>query len=402
MKAEIFTIERVFGLSGSWFPVRVLLCLVATVHWACDEPPGGTPSAKVAELDWSVVSTLVDPADDTLAHQLVATFLGERVAVFSYSGTTIDLYDLQGRHLRRLGREGEGPGEFRFLGGLWASGDRLWVFDPLLRRTTRFELGDGAASVLASQLAMSSPPYRFVGGLPDGSLVLALLKLSRSEALGPVSDSLLLTLFDTAGAEVRRLDQATGLLRYRSGDGTLLNMPFSPMLMAVVRDSTVYVGDGSESRIVVKDLRTGTTEELRWSGAPELRVDEEHVQTVRDQLPSGSRLLEEGELLDAMEGMLMPAYAEFAVDDQGRLWLGQYEWRYDNLWAPISPEEGARRTWVVVSPTGRVVGRLSLPVATTIEDIQRDQLLMLRKDQYGLESLALVEVELPPRLRDGS
>lgn len=356
---------------------------------------------KVAELDWRNVHTLIDPTRDTVSFQLVARFVGESVAVFSYSSTTIDLYDLKGSHLRRLGGEGEGPGEFRFLGGLWAAEEWMWVFDPVLRRVTRFEIGD-SASVSTLSFASSSPPYRFVGGLPDGGFVVALLELDRSEVPGPVSDSLLVTLFEAGGIESRVVSGATGFLRYRSSDGSLLSMPFSPKLMAALRDSVVYVGDGSESAMALYDLRGDPSRELVWAGPTRVRVEENYLETVRDRLDSGSRLSQEDALLDAMEGMLMPTYADFVTDDEGRLWLGEYQWEYDNLWAPTTPGGGARRKWVVVSPKGNLLGQLSLPADATVEDVRGNQLLMLREDEYGLQSLALVEVELPGQIREGS
>lgn len=54
----------------------------------------------------------------------------------------IDVFDAEGHHLRTIGREGEGPGEFRVLAGHGLLGDTLWVLDVALLRMSTF-LHDG-------------------------------------------------------------------------------------------------------------------------------------------------------------------------------------------------------------------------------------------------------------------
>jgi len=46
--------------------------------------------------------------------------------------------DTKGRLARMVGRRGEGPGEFRFVGSLGWMGDSLWVSDPAMRRLSFF------------------------------------------------------------------------------------------------------------------------------------------------------------------------------------------------------------------------------------------------------------------------
>lgn len=48
--------------------------------------------------------------------------------------------DAKGTLLRRIGRKGAGPGEFRSIGALGMKGDTLWAHDYILRRVTFFAL----------------------------------------------------------------------------------------------------------------------------------------------------------------------------------------------------------------------------------------------------------------------
>jgi hypothetical protein len=55
----------------------------------------------------------------------------------------VKVFDAQGRYLRRIGRNGEGPGEFR-VGFLAARADTLLVQDPQTGRASTFRISDGA------------------------------------------------------------------------------------------------------------------------------------------------------------------------------------------------------------------------------------------------------------------
>lgn len=55
----------------------------------------------------------------------------------------VKVFDASGRFLRRIGRSGQGPGEFR-VGFLAARGDTLLVQDPQAGRASTFRISDGA------------------------------------------------------------------------------------------------------------------------------------------------------------------------------------------------------------------------------------------------------------------
>ena len=61
-----------------------------------------------------------------------------RYYVADYGDSRIAVYDSEGEYLHSIGREGEGPGEFRFPQLLWVEEGRLAVYDPSLRRTILF------------------------------------------------------------------------------------------------------------------------------------------------------------------------------------------------------------------------------------------------------------------------
>jgi len=62
-----------------------------------------------------------------------------RIYVAEYLDKNIRVYDLAGRHVRTIGGEGEGPGEFRDISGFGVVGDTIWAIDVRLRRMTLFD-----------------------------------------------------------------------------------------------------------------------------------------------------------------------------------------------------------------------------------------------------------------------
>lgn len=62
-----------------------------------------------------------------------------RAYVLEAQDMQIRVYGPDGRSLHRIGRRGDGPGEFRRVGGLGVVGDTLWTFDYTGDRITLFD-----------------------------------------------------------------------------------------------------------------------------------------------------------------------------------------------------------------------------------------------------------------------
>jgi hypothetical protein len=107
---------------------------------------------------WEVASEprlrigVVDGAPDyELSHVRGVRSLGEEIAVLNAGSNELRFYDRQGRHLRSIGRQGSGPGEFQMAEMLFRlHGDTLAVYDLQLRRFSFFgETGEFARVVNA-------------------------------------------------------------------------------------------------------------------------------------------------------------------------------------------------------------------------------------------------------------
>jgi hypothetical protein len=116
--------------------------------------------------------------------------------------TLIRVHDAEGRFVRTIGRQGEGPGEFSSLGSIGLLGDALWVLDHGLYRFSYFSL-DGELlrnfniPIDVGRTLEERPP-RPDGLLSDGSIIASPPRWSRLVADGTITEHVALRM-DEAG-----------------------------------------------------------------------------------------------------------------------------------------------------------------------------------------------------------
>ena len=145
---------------------HALVALVLTVSLGCSprDAPGPTTSVRdsagvtISEnsgAEWteatawrlSAEPTLTIGAFDGAEEYLLFQANGARRLsngdILIANGGTYELrfYDPSGTHVRSVGREGDGPGDFRSMGGVWRLGsDSIAVWDSGNRRLTVFDI----------------------------------------------------------------------------------------------------------------------------------------------------------------------------------------------------------------------------------------------------------------------
>ncbi|MGQ0704123.1 MAG: 6-bladed beta-propeller [Gemmatimonadales bacterium] len=115
-----------------------------------DTLPGGivrvtspAPTAWTGEQGWRFVEDLrINPPDgapgELINPQSVAVDEAGRIYVADQRPAVIKVFDAEGRFVRTIGRDGEGPGEFR-VAYIAAGFGSLVVHDPRLARTSAFD-----------------------------------------------------------------------------------------------------------------------------------------------------------------------------------------------------------------------------------------------------------------------
>ncbi len=182
-----------------------------------------------------------------LAHEFtdIIQIVADANAIYVKQRTTTEVrvFDLEGRHLRTIGRAGGGPGEFRELIAIGLLGDTLWTIDWTLRRFSYFTTaGDLLATTPFESADLSlepgSPllvPYPQTV-LPHGTALGFGSGFGHSLAEGLITERPILRMTRTALTTdtIARLSVRNNDLIVRTGGSTMfMPQPFTDALFAV-------------------------------------------------------------------------------------------------------------------------------------------------------------------------
>ncbi|HEX2166913.1 MAG TPA: hypothetical protein VHG09_06695 [Longimicrobiales bacterium] len=221
------------------------------------------------EADWSAVPAL---AADSIAsfggssaegsHALarvtgVVMSGGEpaMLAVANASSAEVRIFDVSGAHVRSVGGEGEGPGEFRWIDGLWRIRDGIVVWDNSLDRLTILR-HDGSIDV--ARIEVPLPPGRefsLVGAFDDGSPVIRTRRSEmhmRGARPGSYTDTLTYARLDAATLRMDTLVRVvTAPSRFHDSGSSwgFEERIFGSEVHATVGDEALFVGSGDDHTI---------------------------------------------------------------------------------------------------------------------------------------------------------
>ena len=338
-----------------------------------------------------------------------AVFLPDSSLVLADGSTEIIFLDPGGQVQARMGREGEGPGEYLDIARVGVSADgTLYAYD---RRQRRFTFLDSRGTVTGvrnierigeivplthlaggEMTAVFEPRMLLPPGLQRGPLFL--LRGSRSwedvDTLGwwPGKERIV------PPARDRWLPVAFGATALYSGRG-----PYAALATTDSLDVSLYEGPTPVARI-----RGGSSPREITAGDMAAWTD-----LFLGMYPEERRSIERGRLEDSTGRETYPAFAALTVDAAGRIWLGDY--------AKLEEQE---RGWTVFGSDGRPIGTLHLPVfrpewvqiragamtgygwvefETTIPsaehellDVLGDRIAILRRDDLAGEFIEVYEI----------
>lgn len=134
-----------------------------------------------AVAEWKLVSPVpIGTGHDFTRISSILPLSDGSVVIADLVNHSIDAFDRSGRHLRRIGREGKGPGEYSSVSNVGMLGDSLWVVDASQRRTTFFSLQGEVLSTIPSAAG------KILAMVPGGAIGYATPKMPVSrEALDP-------------------------------------------------------------------------------------------------------------------------------------------------------------------------------------------------------------------------
>ncbi len=298
---------------------------------------------------------------------------GGRVFIADVLAPQIVVLGADALYLETWERRGEGPGEFRTIGGLaMMAGDTLLAYDPVLGRVTLLDSATGSlVGTTSVARGVARIPAR-VFPVAGGSLVAWERAPYRLEAAASPererSDAI--HLVDRFGG---RAPEA--LLRFPSrqgwvlrGDGgmTALDDPFgSQPLVQVGPEGRIYRMSSDALALTAHDLDGARL--WRWEvDLPADAASESEFEVVTELL---SEEMDESPLLAPILDSLrisagqLPLVTGLVVDDTGHLWVG------------VRARDVPQGRWLHLTAEGGVLGTVDLPPEELIGRVRHDRIV---------------------------
>jgi hypothetical protein len=308
-----------------------------------------------------------------------------RVVVVNGGTRQIRIYDRAGRHVRTLGRQGDGPGEFRMLQqvGLIAA-DSIAAYDIGNGRITIFAPdGNVARSTTVQPFANTVLPRGF-GFTSRGSLLVR-TDFDRVFRPGTRRDTVQFALVSTVDGVARDT-----LGRYRGEEAFVLagggaafrrNVIFGRDVFASARGERLVIGENDDFSFDVYFAGGQTRRTYRQAHTPR-RVTRAEVAAMNrqwlDGLSSQFRSGVEAHIGEFPHSETHPAYSALVAGVDGTTWV-------QHAAVPGS----ADRRWTVFGADGRPVRHVSATLPLEVFDAGPDYVLGRLRDEYDVERILL-------------
>lgn len=277
------------------------------------------------------------------------------------AGPEVVVLDRLDRLQRRVGRSGDGPGEFRLAFRLGISADGTPFVSDFSGRLSQFAADGRLTRSIASLARGGDAQVDPISMLADGRLLATTWQQRPNKAAAPgvpvgtiVRDSAPLMVLDSAGRLIERLGLWAGAERALldvGGEPGFLLLPFSRTALYDGRGAMAVVGSTDSLDL---SLFEGTKLALRLiapsrTGPPTSPQVADWERALRQEDSSLAKTYLRA-VASAPRVARLPAVGGLVVDAAGNIWVGSYPTR-----------QAAPRLWRVFSRTGQPLGQLELP-----------------------------------------
>jgi hypothetical protein len=327
-----------------------------------------------AEPALVIGSTEGDPAHVLSSVRRAIRLANGNVAVFDEAAQEVRFFDPSGHHIRTVGRQGQGPGEFRSgdMGGY--RGDSIFVYDMAMRRLTVLDSA-GALGRMADTRTVVGQSSWWRGPAGDGGFVLEPSGGPPNRAVDFAWDS---TLVFTVSAALDVVD-TLGPWPYATADR---GRNLVTTVMAYVAPSPAGFFRGLSDRWVID----------------EYTLDGRHLRSLRrawEPRPMSpglrdSLLLRYGDQENTrMEVAFhehLPTFSWLRTDAEGNLWVRRY----------ATSSHRDHNPWDVFDTDGRWLGAVTMPDGLLVVQIGADFVLGVHRDALGVETVRLHRMTFVP------
>lgn len=311
------------------------------------------------------------------------------IGVVNTGSHEVRFYDAAGRYLRAIGREGEGPGEFRRPSRAFPlAGDSVAVWDSRLRRMSVF---DGQGTFTRS-FSLGGGGQSYSVGAVSGRTLLAMtsIRFGRDAPAGARRDSSLSVLFDLDGDSLSTLGRFPAVDRFIRATGTGMTVAralFGRSTYRAAYGESWFVATNDAYVIDELDSEGTLVRSIRRAVAPvevtSAMIDREievHLSSMDEQFQKMLAPL----YAEMPKPRVLPSYGGLEVDPGGNLWVRHYGTVANPVYA---------RT--VFDPSGRMLGDIEFPPGLSVYEIGEDYVLGRWRDDMDIEFVRLHSLVKP-------
>jgi hypothetical protein len=307
------------------------------------------------------------------------------VAVADAGNARIAVYEASGRLLRWLGREGDGPGEFRSLSHLFVFEDTIVAYDQV---NLRFTLWDGtdAAPQTWRYLAYGDAPPSVQGAFSAREYLLTSVERTPQDARGLFvdhADLLRHTLSEPTAQVLRRGPHRYLYFFGERGKTTTYRTPFFGATSYAIAGETIVSVPLHSTRMSFLDPRDGREVAALQLPIQEREFDEREITRYRDALLERvGDAATANRIRDAFDSIEPPATAP-AV--RSLVVVGEFVWVEQ---FPRFGESAVR--WVIIDPRRRrAIGTITLPASSQPLSGRGESVLLVERDEYDVETVVV-------------
>lgn len=322
-----------------------------------------------------------------------AASLSEGGTLALASSTSVLLVDSAGNLLKRFGRRGEGPGEFRKISRLWWAGtDTLVAGDFRPWRVQYFDIDGKLVRGVTPQPIISNNPVS-VSRLDDGTFLLA-------EKVGIKTrqahrDSIAVKLVSAVGVAMKEFgrfpNQTLIQINPDVGQNSYVSKLFEPVTSVNAAGNWYVIGDQSKNELTRVNL-SGERNAFRWAFADRARdrtVRASDIKAYREEL-EGTRTPQNSSSIDEVVSEKRPISAEFPAFSN--LWVTPS----GSVWIQLFRRPGdERRELLKFTSDGKFSCAMSLDVADYIAQLSDREMLIHTTDESSVGVLKRIAIKTP-------
>ena len=345
-----------------------------------------------------------------------AVFFGDGIAIADAQSDEVLILDGAGRLLSRHGRNGDGPGEYRFLAGIARHADGLLTWDANHFRLTQLDASGGYVG--ETSLRGRRGGSRIVGafgnsvlfefwrrGFPgDGSVGPMEIRLPVTYEIVRLSDGEIVFEGTRPGEEQWAAREVTDDGQRDGG----LPVIFGRTAVAAVTDNYAYLAT-TDSLTITRYDEAGTTGEVAFE-QPQERAEAGWERFVRDTTRASIESIEPGQIFLGGRNFMMsirefrlgliddlparptlPPFSAMKGGADGLLWIREYP-------DPLQDEV----VWVGFNEAWERKKRLAMPARLSVLnvlDISEDRVLVWAKGAHDENLVEVYPIEPSPPIR---